>query len=317
MKSKLKLFFWLIIGISGCTLLIPLILKEKNFFTFFVLATAFINFILLGANSIRKLFFSKKELHFEAAVSIGSIITITTSIIFSLTIKSLQRGELTFIEFIGGLSGFIVLVSGIQYMIRAWQKKVTPKFVSWGLWTLISFSVWLNYKSSGAQSNSWPALIAFVNTLLIFLIIIWKRKYEKGITNLDFFCLISGLISFSIWFLLTQWENLFQGEWSNLAAWFSVQNQESLANWGLYVGILADAFAAIPMINFTWKSPKDERPGAWLLYSFGYGLGFFAVPFHSFSNDVLPIYMFLGAFTIALPLIKYRIQNKISFKEWI
>ena len=87
MKSKLKLFFWLIIGISGCTLLIPLILKEKNFFTFFVLATAFINFILLGANSIRKLFFSKKALRFEAAVSIGSIITLAISIFLALLFR--------------------------------------------------------------------------------------------------------------------------------------------------------------------------------------------------------------------------------------
>ena len=87
MKSKLKPILWLIIGISGCIWLIPLIIKEKNFFTFFVLVLAFINLVLLGANSIRKLFFSKKALRFEAAVSIGSIIPLAISIFLALLFR--------------------------------------------------------------------------------------------------------------------------------------------------------------------------------------------------------------------------------------
>lgn len=200
-------------------------------------------------------------------------------------------------EVIGLVSGFIVIVSVIPYAIRTHQAKIRPNPTSWILWTLIGLTLLLTYKSSSAESNVWPAVFGFTNPLLITIFLVKNREKWKKLEGFEIICLIIGLISLSFWSVY--------------------YDDRDMAQYALYIAILADACAAIPTVAFVWRFPKDDRPFAWTLFAIGYGLAIFAIPESTISNFILPLYMFFGALFIVLPLILYRLKNNIHFREWV
>ncbi|MCX6763224.1 MAG: hypothetical protein NTZ97_00605 [Candidatus Moranbacteria bacterium] len=200
-------------------------------------------------------------------------------------------------EIIGYISGLLVIASIVPYLFRIWQKKITPNITSWSLWTLIGFALLLTYKSSGAKANIWPAVFGFINPLLVTIVAIIRQGELLKMDKTEKYCLAIGLISLFMWYYLRENKNLVQ--------------------YALYAAILADLCAAIPTIKLVWKKPWDDRPFMWSCYSLGYGLGMFAITEYTFANYSLPAYMFLGALSVALPLILYRIKNKIPLREWI
>jgi hypothetical protein len=103
----------------------------------------------------------------------------------------------------------------------------------------------------------------------------------------------------------------------SLGLWLGVRENKEMAQYALYLAIIADSFAAIPTIVFVWKQPDGDRPFAWILFAVGYLLAIFAITEHTFVNYVLPFYMFFGAIIIALPLTLYRWRHKASLSEWM
>lgn len=198
---------------------------------------------------------------------------------------------------IGMISGGIVIVSIIPYAMRTQQGKVQPNLTSWFLWTIIGFALLLTYRSSGAEANVWPAIFGFTNPFLITILVLKKRGQWALPNRFEIVCLIFGLLS--------------------LGLWFFVREQRELAQYALYLAIVADLFAAIPTIVFVWKSPSEDRPGAWFLFAVGYSVALFAIPEHTIANWALPVYMVVGAVSVTLPLTLYRIRCKIPIGEWL
>ena len=199
-------------------------------------------------------------------------------------------------ETIGMLSGVLVVISVIPYALRTYQGKTKPNITSWSLWTLIGAALLLTYRSSGASDNVWPAIFGFTNPLLVTGISLWRNGAREKLTKVDWVCLVVSITSLLLWYL--------------------TRNQKEMAQFALYLAILADSAAAIPTIVYAWSQPKDERPVPWLLFSIGYGVAIFAITEHTFANYVLPLYMFLGTFIISVPLIRYQLRHKIPLKEW-
>lgn len=200
-------------------------------------------------------------------------------------------------ELMGSISGALVVLSAVPYSVRVYQGKIKPHIISWGLWTLIGFSLLLTYKSSGAGANVWPAVFGFTNPLLVMILVIWRKGTGGKLSRLDALCLFLGLVALVMW-------------------WF-MRADQSLAQYALYVSIIADACAAIPTFAAYYADPTQDRPFAWLIFAVGYGLAVFAVPEPTLANYILPIYMFLGASLIAVPLVLYRARNRVSLGEWI
>ncbi|MEX0649404.1 MAG: hypothetical protein WD200_00190 [Candidatus Andersenbacteria bacterium] len=198
---------------------------------------------------------------------------------------------------IGMVSGLLVIASVIPYSIRVWQNKIHPNPTSWSLWTLIGLSLLLTYKSSGATDSVWPSVFGFTNPLLITLILTTRRERWRRFDRVEKACLALGLIS--------------------LGAWLLVHDNDDLTQYALYLAIVADGCAVLPTIKFVWNEPEKERPLAWCCFGTGYGLAVFAITDHTFSNYVLPIYMFCGAWCVAIPLIVYRLRSKSPLSEWI
>jgi hypothetical protein len=197
----------------------------------------------------------------------------------------------------GLISGALVFFSAIPYFIRTFQGKIKPNLTSWALWSLIGLVLLLTYKSSGAQTNVLPAVFGFTNPLLITIMILRQQGKWKKPDRIEIACLVIGLLSLGVWSV--------------------VHENKGLAQYSLYLAIVADTFASVPTIVSVWSHPESDRPFAWLCFSVGYGLAILAITEHTIANYALPLYMSLGSLCIAFPLARYRQQKKAALEEWI
>lgn len=200
-------------------------------------------------------------------------------------------------ELIGWISGALVIISIIPYAIRVAERKIKPVLATWLLWTIIGFALLVTYKSSGAEDNIWPVVFGFTNPFLITCLLFKQGKKLGKISEGEKKCLVIALISIVMWLFLRQDKHLVQ--------------------FSLYVGMIADLFAAAPTFISLWKNPEDDRPFAWIIFAIGYGLGIFSVKENTFVMYFLPIYMCLGSSSIASILITYRIKKSIPLRKWI
>jgi len=200
-------------------------------------------------------------------------------------------------ETIGLTAGMLVMISVIPYSIRTYQSKIQPNLTSWSLWTLIALVLLLTYKSSGAEANVWPAVFGFTNPLLITILVLRRRGEWTKLNRVEVACLVFSLLS--------------------LGLWLGVHERKELAQYALYLAIIADTCAAIPTIVFVWTQPNGDRPFAWCLFAVGYGLAIFAITEYTFANYVLPLFMFFGSLSIAFPLARFRWRQKAPLSEWV
>ena len=200
-------------------------------------------------------------------------------------------------ETIGMISGLLVVISIVPYSIRTYQGKIQPNFTSWSLWSLLGLALLLTYKSSGAESNLWPAVFGFTNPTLITLLMLKQRGEWTKPNRVEKICVVFSLMSFGLW--------------------LGVHNNKELAQYALYLAIIADIWTAIPTIKYVWTRPDDDRPFAWALFAVGYGLAIFAITDHTFANYILPIWMLFAGLGIAFPLPMHRWKQKSSLSEWI
>ncbi len=198
---------------------------------------------------------------------------------------------------IGFLSGGLVIASIIPYSIRVYEGKIRPVPTSWSLWSLIGLALLLTYKSSGADANVWPAVFGFTNPTFVAILSLWRREKWKKPEPYEWACLIFGVVSLGMW-------------------WF-VRQQQELAQYALYIAMIADLCAWVPTAIFFKKEPEGDRPFAWLLFAIGYFLAIFAITERTFANYALPLYMTAGSTGSTLLLVIPRIKRRIPIREWI
>lgn len=200
-------------------------------------------------------------------------------------------------ETIGLISGILVVFSIIPYAWRTWQGKIRPNVTSWGLWSIIGLTLLLTYRSSGAEANVWPAVFGFTNPTLITILALIKRSEKTQFNRLEWVCIAICFVSLGMWALM--------------------RDNKSLAQYALYVAILADGFAAIPTIAFVLRHPDQDRPLPWAMFAVAYVLSLFAVSEHTVANYALPIYMFLAGGFITWQLARFRLKERMPISQWI
>ena len=200
-------------------------------------------------------------------------------------------------KIIGLISGLLVFGSIIPYAIRVYQKKIRPSMTSYSLWSLIALALLLTYKSSGAKENIWPAVCSFIRPLIVTFLLLLQHSNWKKPNRLEILCTLICLASLTLWLI--------------------VGKNRELSQYALYLAIVADACAALPMIMLVWKDPARDRPLTWVIFALGYGLGILAITEYTLANYVLPIYMLLICLIIIVPLVIYRWQHKSRLSEWI
>ena len=188
------------------------------------------------------------------------------------------------------------MVSAMPYAIRVYQRKITLNLISWIIWSIIGWALLATYDASGATSNIWPAILGAANPTII-TVLAWWRGSSKKIDGWDIACGLIGIIA--------------------IASWILVRNEPSKVQFALYLAIIADACAGIPILKFVWKNPHEDRPFAWGMFGIGYGLSILAITEHTFANYALPVYMLIAASMICGVLCVYRIRNRLPITEWV
>lgn len=206
-------------------------------------------------------------------------------------------------EQIGIISGMLVFIGFIPYLMRVWQGKITHNsLTSWFLWSAIGFALLVTYDATGAKSNIWPAWGVFLDPTIIAVILVAKRKGKAGhVSMMDWICIILCIASLA-------------GLWHCKV---NAKGSRELAAYSLYLAILADACAAMPIIIEAWKDPLHDRPFAWIMLVAGYFIDLFALPDSRFESYILPVSTCIIYSALALPLIMHRITLRYPLKEWI
>jgi len=194
------------------------------------------------------------------------------------------------------LSALVVLLSYPVYGWRIYRREIETNIASWSMFVLISVTFLLTYSASGAEENLIVTYGPVLGTTCILLVSLFRTK-NLSLTKTDWVC-----VGITI---------------SSLVAWYFTKESKELAQYALYLALLADGVAIIPTIVFLRKNPKKDRPLMWMIFSFGYFLAIFSIKDHTFANYSLPVFMVVLPAFVWWPLLKYRIANKIPLKRWI
>lgn len=194
-------------------------------------------------------------------------------------------------------SAFIVGISGFYYATRAWQGQIFPNPVSWGVWAVVGVALFLAADSSKAEAVYWSTLVGAWNPTMIAGVILWRSRSKMyGLQKHEKQCLALATVGYLLW--------------------FSVHDLPEVAPWSMYFMIAVDLFALWP----TWKQlrsdPMSDKPFPWVIFGWGFGLSGFAIEVNTLANWALPVYMFVGANLVALPMIVARIRQKIPLVQW-
>ena len=146
------------------------------------------------------------------------------------------------------VSGIIQVVAFVLYNKYILKGKTHPNIASWGIWAFITV---LNFTSYGVMSDDWvKSLLPTVSSLMCivtFLLSLAKGKLSK-LGLFDTAALVFGLAA--------------------SLAWWQLQSA-TYANLILQVGI---CIGFIPTLRSVWKTPSNEQPLPWFLWTGAYAL---------------------------------------------
>lgn len=196
--------------------------------------------------------------------------------------------------FLGLLAQFILAISILPYAISIFRGTVKPNRFSWFIWSIIGFSFWIITPDSADEVTKMLTVIFMVNPTIIFMFTLFKGANSKP-DKLEIFSLFVGLSAILIWYLFRNSSGLFP----------------------ISMAIAADFCALIPTLRFVYVAPDEEQPLAWIFFFLGSLIAVFGIEQYTLESMLLPIYMTLGALSVVLPLVRYRIRMKIPVRNWI
>lgn len=195
---------------------------------------------------------------------------------------------------IGYISLILVLFAGLLHARRVWTGIIKIHPISWSIWSLTGIALLLSYDTMNTKSEFYVtignAIFPIVN---LFISMRHKTKFE--LSRWDLAAGFLGILSIIIWYF--------------------VKHSIELSTYANYIAIFADMCAIIPTFMMVQKNPMIEKPLPWIIFSIGFVINVFIIEDKSFANYVLPIYMFIGANSIALLQVIYRLKNNIK-ESW-
>ena len=194
-------------------------------------------------------------------------------------------------------SAAVCAVAGVIYIRRAYRREITLQITSWALWSFIGFVVLLTYHSASDEASFWAAVVSFTTPTIVTAILTLEGGHWDTLGWLDYLCIVCSI--------------------SALIVWLVIRDNRELAQFALYLAIIADLCAAIPTIWSVWRNPEEDRPGAWIFFGVGMGISLFAITDWTPANVTYAVYMMCGSSSVALPLVTYRLRNRIPLAQWI
>ena len=197
---------------------------------------------------------------------------------------------------IGILAQFFTSVAGDLYLLRTIQGHNKPNVITWTIWALLGCTfaiITIANQKADFITKIFSVILAVFPTLIA--IVALKKGTIEAVGYPDKVAGFLAIVAIIIWFI--------------------TKNDVGLMP--LIITIIADIFAMIPTLRFVFKSPADDRPGAWIAFSFGSMITILSLEKWNPESYLLPLYMAIASLTVAYPLVIYRIHKKIPWRDWI
>lgn len=185
--------------------------------------------------------------------------------------------------------------AGVLYIVRTFQGINKPNLISWMIWSFIGWAfllVTVNNPEADKITKFFSIVLAVSPTAIAFVAL--KKGSIESVNREDIFAACIALVAMLVWFYKKDEPGIIP----------------------VLLAILADICALIPTLRFVYRTPADDRPGAWIAFSLGSLLTLLSLQKWNPESYLLPIYMGVASLLVVYPLFVYRIRNKIS-NEWI
>jgi hypothetical protein len=160
---------------------------------------------------------------------------------------------------------------------------VYPNFVTWLIWTINGFLVFLSALSAGVNFiDTFIYLMSGISPGIVLISLIWLKQKKISFSILDLVCLTIAFIG--------------------IIAWKTTDNPI----YGLFFGIFADGVGAIPTVIKSWKDPASEYLWSYVVWFFNGILGLLILKEYSISSIAFPIYLILIYGIISWPIALYK-----------
>lgn len=192
----------------------------------------------------------------------------------------------------------LISCSAILNIYRVHKEETEPALSTWSLLFLISLSMLVSYASSdGTRENIRILVLELIEPAIVFFLIIQKVNGKKIPTYEKFLIAVTvGIIV--VWAIVSY-----------------VFPEIHLSNTLLYMSVLTEVSALVGQFIKNCLQGSKDRPLHWIISGLGYLLSMCLIPSITLPNLALP---FLGILYLgmAVPLIVYRVKNKIPFRKW-
>ncbi len=187
-------------------------------------------------------------------------------------------------EIAGYLTGVLLIVGFIPYLLDIFRHKTKPERASWLIWGILGTIAFFSQLASGA---SWSLVLTGVDTLIVLWILgLSIKDGVGGFTKLDITSLILAGIGLIAWYFTHQ----------PLTA--------------LLLVLFVDAIGVILTIIKTYNEPETETMFAWLMASLAGLLSAVAVGKLDLTLLLYPAYIFLANGLVAATVIIGKKQTK-------
>lgn len=195
---------------------------------------------------------------------------------------------------IGLTSLALVLFAGLLHARRVWSGIIKIHPISWSIWSLTGIALLLSYDT---MNTKYEFYVTIGNAIfpIVNLFISMRHRTKLELFSWDYAAGFFGITSIIIWYF--------------------VKHSVELSAYANYIAIFADMCAIVPTFIMVRKNPMIEKPLPWIIFSVGFVINVFIIEDKSFANYILPIYMFIGANSIAMLQVIYRVKNNIR-ESW-
>ncbi len=199
-------------------------------------------------------------------------------------------------QIIGLISQIVTAASVVPYVWGIIRGVIVPNRVTWAIWTAVGISLWVTTKANplSDEISIMFATILAINPTVIFILTLWKGSTEP-VKKMEKLAAVVAIIALGLWW----------------------QTQDAPGLLPTLLAILADICALVPTIRFVMQSPDQDRPAAWACFTVGSVLAIAGIQQWNLESLVLPVYMAVGSLFVVVPLVFYRVKNRIPVREWV
>lgn len=184
------------------------------------------------------------------------------------------------------LSGIAINAVGtLNYVIGTLQGKIKPNRVTFVVWSIAPFIVYLSQISQGVGVQSWMTLSTSILPFSVFIAsFVNKKAYWKLIPR-DVACGALSLVGLLLWYIT------------------------KVGNVAIFFSLLSEVLATFPTIAKAFRYPETERAWPWLTAVAGGLLTIVTITDWDFAHVGYPV-----LYTVEMSLLYIFIQFKVGQK---